>query len=407
VLLVGLTGGIGAGKSTVARHLARLGAVVIDADVVAREVLEPGSDGLAAVVAAFGPDIVDDQGRLNRPVLGRIVFDSPDLRATLNALVHPRVAARTAELIRAAAPAAIVVHDVPLLVENRMGPRYHLVLVVAVPEEERVRRLVTERGMTGADAWARVRSQASDAQRRAAADVWLENTGDRDDLLAAIDRLWAERIGPYADNLLAHRVVSRPERLQLSPPDPSWQAQGERLTARVAHAAGGLGRGVAHVGSTAVPGLPAKDVIDLQLGVATLDDADAAAPALAAAGFPRAEGEWFDNPKAPDLEPARWVKRFHGSADPGRVVHLHVRVVGSPGWHYALLFRDWLRADAAALQAYAAHKRQLAAYGMNATAYAAAKEPWFDLVLTQARAWADRTGWRPPDEDVTVVAARQ
>ena len=395
MLLVGLTGGIAAGKSTVARRLAQHGAVVIDADAVAREVVEPGSAGLAAVVEAFGPEVLDARGRLDRPALGKIIFGSPERRATLNALVHPRVATRTAELIRAAPPDAVIVHDVPLLVENRMGAGYHLVIVVSVPEDERVRRLVSERGMTDADAWERVRAQASDAQRHAAADVWLENTGSRADLLAEIDHLWESRIAPFADNLLAGRLVRRPDDLQLVPPDPSWGAQAQRLSARVARAAGTLGRGVVHVGSTAVPGLLAKDVIDLQLGVASLDDSDAAAQALAGAGFPRADGEWCDNPKPPDLDPALWIKRFHGSADPGRIVHLHVRVVGSPGWRYALLFRDWLRADPEARDSYATEKRRLAASGLSSQAYAEAKEPWFDVALPQARAWADRVAWRP------------
>ena len=394
MLTVGLTGGIGAGKSTVARRLVQRGALLIDADVIAREVVEPGSAGLAAVVEAFGHDVLDPEGRLDRPVLGKLIFGSAQRRAALNAIVHPRVAARTAELIAATPPDAIVVNDVPLLVENRMGAAYHLVVVVAVPADERVRRLVHERGMAESDARARVQSQASDDQRRAAADVWLDNTGTPTDLAAQVDRLWEGRIAPYADNLRARRRALRPTQLRLADPDPSWEQQGERLAARVARAAGALGRGVQHVGSTAVPGLLAKDVIDLQLGVASLADADAAAEALADAGFPRADGQWTDTPKPPDLDPALWVKRFHGSADPGRIAHLHVRVVGSPGWRYALLFRDWLRSEPGAAAAYATEKRRLAALGMSTQAYAEAKEPWFNLILPQARAWAARTGWR-------------
>ena len=395
MLRVGLTGGIGAGKSTVARRLAERGAVVIDADHVAREVVEPGSEGLAAVVEAFGAEVLDKDGRLDRPALGRLIFGSADLRARLNALVHPRVAARTAELVQAAPRHAVVVHDVPLLVENRMGAGYHLVIVVAVPERERVRRLVVERGMTEADAWARVRSQASDEERRAAADVWLDNMGSRADLLTAVDDLWERRITLYADNLRVQRPVRWPDAVYLAPPDPTWVQQGQRLAARVARAAGTLGHGVAHVGSTAVPGLWARDVIDLQLGVASLDDADAAAEALADAGFPREAGEWFDTPKPPDLDPAHWVKRLHGSADPGRPVHLHVRVVGSPGWRYALLFRDWLRAEPQARADYAAHRQHLTGAGLSTQAYALVKEPWFDEAWPRAQAWADHAGWRP------------
>jgi dephospho-CoA kinase len=158
----------------------------------------------------------------------------------------------------------------------------------------------------------------------------------------------------------------------------------------VAAAAGERGRGVAHVGSTAVPGLPAKDVIDLQLGVETLGDADAIRDALCDAGFPARPDVDHDKPKPPGSLP--WPKRYHGSADPGRAVHLHVREVGSPGWRYALLVRDWLRADPLARAEYLAAKR--AAVGAP-QGYAQAKELWFDAAAAGADAWAASSRWTP------------
>jgi dephospho-CoA kinase len=194
VLRVGLTGGIGAGKSTVATRLAELGAVVIDADRVAREVVEPGTPGLAAVVEAFGDGVLRPDGTLDRPALGRLVFAEDDRRRTLNGILHPLIGARTGELMAEVAPDAVVVHDVPLLVENGLDSAYHLVIVVHAPERMRVERLVAHRGMTEEDAWARVRAQATDEERRAAADVWIDNSGTREATVAQVDECWHERI---------------------------------------------------------------------------------------------------------------------------------------------------------------------------------------------------------------------
>jgi dephospho-CoA kinase len=201
VLRVGLTGGIGAGKSTVAQGLARLGAVVVDADQLARRVVEPGSPGLDAVVAAFGPQVLTPGGRLDRPALGRLVFADETARRRLNAILHPRIAALTAQEVAAAPQDAVVVHDVPLLVENGLGPDYQLVLVVTAPERERVRRLVAGRAMAEQEAEARIAAQADDAARAAAADVLLDNGGDRGAVLAAVERLWRERLVPFEENL--------------------------------------------------------------------------------------------------------------------------------------------------------------------------------------------------------------
>lgn len=394
MLTVGLTGGIGAGKSVVARRLAGHGAVLIDADRLAREVVAPGTDGLAEVVAAFGSDVLDADGALNRTAVGAAVFRDSAARQRLERIIHPRVRARTAELMAAAPADAVVVNDVPLLVESGLAPTYHLVVVVEAAEAIRTGRLVRERGMREEDARARIRAQARDAERRAAADALLTNDGTLEDLYAAVDVLWRDRLVPFEENLRLRRLVRRPERLHLAPYDPQWPAQFERLAARLRHAAGDAAVRVDHVGSTAVPGLAAKDVIDMQLTVADLDAADGLAEPLARAGFPRADGEWRDTPKPFAPDPALWRKRLHGSADPGRIVHLHVRPADSPGWHVSLLLRDWLRADAAAREEYAALKRRLRDSGLTTTQYAGRKEPWFDQVWPRAEQWAADTGWR-------------
>jgi dephospho-CoA kinase len=193
VLRVGLTGGAGAGKSTVAALLRELGAVVIDADALAREVLEPGSEGLREVVAAFGNGVLRADGALDRAALATVVFADPAQRRRLEAISHPRIAARTAELLATAPEDAVVVHDVPLLVEKGMAPAYDLVVVVDAPVEQRVARLV-DRGLTEADARARIEAQATTAERRAVADVWLDNTGSPDELRAAVHELWRGRL---------------------------------------------------------------------------------------------------------------------------------------------------------------------------------------------------------------------
>ena len=196
VVQVGLTGGIGAGKTAVARRFVELGALLVDADVLAREVVEPGTAGLAAVVAEFGPGVLGADGALDRPALARIVFDDDAARSRLNAIVHPLVRRRAAELIAAAPPDAVVVQDVPLLVETGAAGRYDLVVVVEAPAEVRVGRLVRDRGMDAGEVRARMAAQASDAERRAVADVVLSNDGDLDALRAAVDRVWADHVAP-------------------------------------------------------------------------------------------------------------------------------------------------------------------------------------------------------------------
>ncbi|MFE7464420.1 dephospho-CoA kinase [Streptomyces sp. NPDC057499] len=192
MLKVGLTGGIGAGKSEVSRLLVGYGAVLVDADRIAREVVEPGTPGLAAVVAEFGEDVLADDGTLDRPKLGSIVFADADRLAALNALVHPLVGARSAELERAAGPDAIVVHDVPLLTENGLAPLYDLVVVVDARPETQLDRLVRLRGMTEPEARARMAAQATREQRRAVADLIIDNDGSTAELESQVREVWAE-----------------------------------------------------------------------------------------------------------------------------------------------------------------------------------------------------------------------
>ena len=193
VLRIGLTGGIGSGKSTVSRLLAGHGAVIVDADVIAREVVEPGTPGLAAVVEAFGPGMLSAEGSLDRPALAAVVFGDPAARRRLDAIVHPLVRARAAEVAAAAPPDAVVVHDVPLLVETGQAATYDLVVVVQADLDTRVARLV-QRGLTGEDARARMAAQATDEQRRAVADVVLDNSGTPEELARQVDRLWRDRV---------------------------------------------------------------------------------------------------------------------------------------------------------------------------------------------------------------------
>jgi dephospho-CoA kinase len=192
VLKVGLTGGIGSGKSTVARLLSSYGAVVVDADAVAREVVAPGTPGLAAVVAEFGPGVLRPDGTLDREGLGRVVFGDEQRRAALNAIVHPLVGERMAELEAEAlaGDAPAVVHDVPLLAENGMAALYDAVLVVDCPVELQVARLVGQRGMTEHDARARIAAQASREQRRAVATHVLVNDGTLEELTARVRAVW-------------------------------------------------------------------------------------------------------------------------------------------------------------------------------------------------------------------------
>ncbi|WP_285730198.1 dephospho-CoA kinase [Nocardiopsis sp. ATB16-24] len=194
MLTVGLTGGIGSGKSAVAAELAAHGAVVIDADAIAREVVEPGTPGLAAVVDEFGEEVLTPEGRLDRARLGEIVFADEERLAGLNAIVHPLVGERSARLMEEAKASGteVVVYDVPLLVENDLGSLYDVVVVVDTPDEVRVERVATGRGMPRDQVWARIRAQADRETRLAAADLVIDNSGTFDELKKRVAQVWRE-----------------------------------------------------------------------------------------------------------------------------------------------------------------------------------------------------------------------
>ena len=192
--LIGLTGGIASGKSLVSTRLAELGATIVDADVLAREVVEPGTAGLAAIAEHFGSEVLLNDGSLNRPALGAIIFADPEQREKLNSITHPAVWRRARELFAHAAADEVVVYDVPLLVEGAKGRQldFDLVAVVDAALETRLQRLIQNRGMTREEATHRLNSQATDAERLAIADVVIDNNGTIDDTLQQVDALWAK-----------------------------------------------------------------------------------------------------------------------------------------------------------------------------------------------------------------------
>ena len=192
MLRVGLTGGIGAGKSEVSRRLAAQGAVVIDADAIAREVVAPGTEGLAAVTAEFGAGVLRQDGGLDRERLGEIVFADPAMLNRLNSIVHPLVGRRMAELEKDAGTGAIIVHDVPLLAENNLDTGFDLVVVVDAPTHLQIDRLVRQRGMTQDQAEARMAAQASRKQRLAIADLVVDNSSSLAELDRQVGDLWTE-----------------------------------------------------------------------------------------------------------------------------------------------------------------------------------------------------------------------
>jgi dephospho-CoA kinase len=380
MLRIGLTGGIGAGKSTVATTFADCGAVIVDGDVISREVVEPGTEGLAALVDAFGDDILGPTGALNRPALAARAFVDDQQRARLNAIVHPLVARRRAELVAAVDDDDVVIEDIPLLVESGMAPLFPLVIVVHADTEVRLRRLVGQRGMPEADARARIAAQAGEQQRRVVADVWLDNSGSPGELVERARDLWHSRILPFAHNLAAGTPAADLSALVAA--DPDWPAQAARITARLRTACGHHAVRVDHIGSTAVTGMAARDVIDVQVTVASIEIADDLGEAIHAAGYPRVASITTD-PAGPE---ASSPKRFHASADPGRPTHVHLRVDGTPAQSFALLFVDWLNASPAARADYLAAKRDASLDGVAR---------WFAAAHPRARDWAQATGWVP------------
>jgi dephospho-CoA kinase len=386
MLRIGLTGGIGAGKSTVSATFAECGGIIVDGDLIAREVVEPGTEGLAQLVEAFGEDILLPDGALNRPALAAKAFVDDEKRAKLNGIVHPLVGRRRQEIIDAVHDDAVVVEDIPLLVETGMAPAFPLVVVVTADEETRVTRL-KKRGMDEADARARIKAQAPEEQRRAIADVLLDNSGTQDELVESVRELWHSRVLPLAHNIQTRRVAEH--KLELVLYDPTWPEQASRIIKRVQLVCGAKALRVDHIGSTAVPRMDAKDVIDIQITVESLDVADAINDGLADVGYPRIDSITTDMPHTDD--PALWCKRIHGAADPGRPARIHLRVDGRPNQQFALLFRDWLIVNPAVREEYQAVKRK----ALTAPQYTDAKEPWFADAYQRAWEWAESTGWRP------------
>lgn len=190
MLRVGLTGGIGSGKSTVASLLAERGATVVDADAIAREIVAPGEPALVALVGEFGPRILREDGTLDRGELAALAFSDPEATARLNAIMHPAIRAESARRIAASGADAIVVHDMPLLLETGQQDLVDLVVVVDVPEETQVERAVGQRGMTEEDVRRRMAAQASRSDRLGAADVVIDNSGSREHTEQQVDRLW-------------------------------------------------------------------------------------------------------------------------------------------------------------------------------------------------------------------------
>lgn len=311
MITVAVTGGIGAGKSTVSRRLAELGAVVVDSDRLAREVVAPGSAGLAEIAAVFGPDVIAADGSLVRPALAAIVFADPAARTRLEGITHPRVRALFEER-RAAAPAdAVVVNDIPLLVDLRVAAGFHLVLTVRADPEVRVGRLIG-RGLAEADARARITAQISDADRDPLTDVWLDNDGAPAALEAVVDALWRDRLRPFERNVREGRVADPAAGAR---PAGADAATARRLAARVGAAVPGSAVTVL------APSGPAPGSVHLR--AATVDPR--LLPELTAAGFPPltdASGTGVDSRVGP--EGADAPVRRHGAADPGQPVDLEV-----------------------------------------------------------------------------------
>jgi dephospho-CoA kinase len=245
--------------------------------------------------------------------------------------------------------------------------------------------------MPESDARERIDAQATDEQRHAAADVWIDNSAGRDATAAAVDRLWTQRLVPFEANLRLHRRAPRSPAPVLVPPNDTWPEQGRRMVDRVAAVAVDRAVRIDHVGSTSVPGLDAKDVLDLQVVVADLAVAKQLADDLSAAGLVALDGHWWDNIRDGSTED----KAIAVNADPARAVNCHLRTVASSAWREALLLRDWLRAHPDGVREYAAVKHELAArQWASIDAYADAKTPFVHSALDRAERWATQTEWQ-------------
>ncbi|WP_420113419.1 dephospho-CoA kinase [Pseudactinotalea sp.] len=303
MLQVGLTGGIASGKSTVAALLVELGAVLIDADRIARDVVELGTPGLDAVKRAFGGEVLRTDGSLDRRRLAQHIFDDDEARRTLNGIVHPLVREETESRLADLPDDVVVVHDVPLIVENEMGAQYHLVVVVGASVPLRLARAVA-RGMAEQDATARIAAQADDDARRRAADVWLDNEGNEDQLRSVVELLWRARVVPFAENLAAGHWAE-PGELDGGFDDPR-EGEAERLMARIERSAGA---DLTRLRRKKRGGEPRMDVIELRARAAAGDLPD---DALLPAGFVKVRPGVFAN------------------ADPGRPAVLKIKPGGTP-----------------------------------------------------------------------------
>lgn len=301
MLQVGLTGGIASGKSTVATILVELGAVLIDADRIARDVVELGTPGLEAVKDAFGEAVLRSDGALDRQKLALRVFDDDAALRTLNGIVHPLVREETQARVARLPDDVVVVHDVPLIVENQMGAQYHLVVVVGASDSVRVERAI-QRGLTQTQALARIAAQADDVERRRAADVWVDNESTEDQLRSVVELLWRARIVPFAENLAAGTWAEAGERAGHG--EPAYAAQAERLVARIERCVQAGGTPLERIRYREPKDDARMDVIELRARSVVGDLSD---DALLPAGFVRVSPFVF------------------ASADPGRPAVLKIK----------------------------------------------------------------------------------
>jgi dephospho-CoA kinase len=326
-LFVAVTGGIGAGKSTVSGALAARGAVVIDADQLAREVVGPGTPGLTAVVDAFGPTVLAEDGSLDRAALGSIVFADRAALAHLEGITHPLVRALTAERYAAVPATGVAVNDVPLIRRVSDAARYHLVVGVGIGDQEvRVRRLI-DRGHSEADAKARIAAQISDDERRRLADVWIDNSGEVAALEPVIDTLW-QRLTTFAARRRGEPVTVRPvvERVSSSSSEMGSTAlhnavgNAALMTARVSAACGGRTPEV----STVVAEDASQMTLTMTVALDDRAELERCRPALAEVGI-LPTGSDGHSARPAGTEPGSGGARFR-SADPGLSLNLYLRV---------------------------------------------------------------------------------
>lgn len=385
MLQVAVTGGIGSGKSTVVAAFAGLGAFVVDADQLAREVVAPGTPGLRSIVDRFGKEILDGEA-LDRAGLARIVFADRSALHDLEQITHPLIRQRYEEIVSEAPSDSIIIHEVPLLVEKDLARQYQLTINVETLLDVRRARL-EQRGLTPSDIDARLGLQVSDEERRSRCDVTMTNNEEPSSLQNKLHDLWRNRIKPFGENLALNRLAPRQARAEILPYQSEWPNAAARLIERLEYQLPDAH--IAHVGSTSVPGLGAKDVIDIQVSVSELNDRYD--DPMRRAGFVLNPDVNRDVPR-PSAAEEVWAKRFYQSCDPARPANVHMRVFGSPGERYALLFPQWLRAHAEAARDYEEFKRELAMGTASTGEYAEAKEGWFSAAEADLLKWAEGTG---------------